>query len=91
MYTYIYIHTYIYKYISIYISKPVYSFSQLRQLGDQGIQTNQFNLTSRIKNLEFGSQGRNQSLLWYKDMCSQLAYSANTCIYRIASHQECQN
>ena len=69
--------------------KPVYSFTKLRQLGDEDIQTNQFNSTSGIKNLESGSQGRNQSLLWYKDMCSQLAYSTNTCLYRTASHQEC--
>ena len=73
----------------IYIYKPAFSFTHLRLLGDQGIQANQFNWTSGIKNWEFGSQGRNQSLLWYKDMCSQLTYSTNTRLYSIASHQEC--
>ena len=82
-------HTYIYTYIYIYISKPVYNFTQQRQLGDQEIQANQFNSTYGIKNLEFGGESSNQSLLWYKDMCSQLVFSTNTCLYRIASLQEC--
>ena len=43
------------------------------------------------KNLEFGSRGRNQSLLWYKAKCSQLAYSTNTWLYRVANHQEYRN
>ena len=63
-------HTYIYTYICIYISKPVYSFTKQRQLGDQEIQANQFNSTYGIKNLELGGESSNQSLLWYKDMCS---------------------
>ena len=82
-------HTYIYTYIYIYISKPVYNFTQQRQLGDQEIQVNQFNSTYGIKNLEFGGESSNQSLLWYKDMCPQLVFSTNTCLYRIASLQEC--
>ena len=58
-YTCIYIYIYIYKHththihihtsIHIFKTKPVYSFTQLRQLGDQGIQGNQFNSPSGIK------------------------------------------
>ena len=81
-------HTYIYIYICIYISKPVNSFTQQRELGYQEIQGNQFNSSYGIKNLEFGGQSSNESLLWYEDMCSQLACSTNTCLYSIASHQE---
>ena len=91
MYIYIYTHAHIHTHTHThtYTHKHTQSFTQLRQLGDKGIQANQFNRTSGIKNREFGSQGRNQSYIWYKDMCSQLAYSTNTRFYSIASHQEC--